>query len=174
MTKAPAKAAPRKTAKKAAPKAITAPPAAEPVVEGKIVTEPYIVFRSQTMFVTGLDEAQFAILIEAERWMGTVQKKREALGITDDMPADDPRRAEADKLFNISKNHLYRIMSVLGSLFVDESDWDYIRDGMASREISRAELFELPALIIAANQAADELKPANRAAKRAKSASRAR
>jgi hypothetical protein len=173
MTKAPAKAAPRKSTKAPA-KAIAPVPTAEPVIEGKIVTEPYIVFRGHTMFVTGLDEAQFAVLIEAERWMTTVQKKREALGITDATPPDDPRHAQAEKMWTISKNHLNRFMSVLGTLFVNEDDWDLIRDGMASKEITRAELFELPALVIAATREADELKPANRAAKRAKAATRAR
>lgn len=151
------------TAKARATAAIEAAPEA---VEGSIVTEPFIVFRGQNMLVQAPDEAQFAILIEAERWLAGVQKRRAKLGIPDDAPADDPRHAEAEKLLTISKNHLGRIMNVLGSLFLDEDDWDFIRDGMAAREISRAELFELPAMIIKATREADELKPTNRDAKR--------
>lgn len=164
MTRAPSVKARTAAATKAAPRpaAIEGPP----VVEGKIVTEPYIVFRGQNMFVQAPDEAQFAILIEAERWLGNVQKKRAALGLPDDAAPDDPRHAEAAKLFNISKNHLARIMSVIGSLFVDEDDWDFIRDGLAAREISRVELFEIPSMVIKATQDADELKPINREAKR--------
>lgn len=140
--------------------------AAPEVVEGKIVTEPYIVFRNMTMLVQAPDEGQFAILVEAERYLATLQKKRDSIGLTDTTPADDPRWAKAEQLINISKNHLARIMSVIGSLFLNEADWDFIRDGVANREISRAELFELPTRIIAATREADEMKPDNRAAKR--------
>lgn len=165
MTRAPSAKARTAAATKAAPRpaAIEAAPEA---IEGKIVTEPFIVFRGQNMFVQAPDEAQFAILIEAERWLGNVQKKRAALGVADDAGPDDPRHAEAAKLFNISKNHLARIMSVIGSLFLDQDDWDFIRDGLATREISRVELFEIPSMVIKATQDADELKPVNREAKR--------
>lgn len=159
MTKAP-------TVRKRSAAIETAPEAAPEVVEGKIVTEPYIVFREITMLVRAPDEGQFAILVEAERYLNTLQKKRASIGLRDDTPADDPRWAKAEQLINISKNHLARIMSVIGSLFLDEADWDFIRDGVASREISRVELFELPTRIIAATREADEMKPDNRAAKR--------
>lgn len=151
---------------KAAPAVQPAIEAAPEPLEGSIVTEPYIQFRGRTMFVQAPDEAQFAILIEAERWLSGVQKKRAALGIPEDAPPDDPRHAEAEKLFHISKNHLARVMSVIGSLLLDEEDWDFVRDGMAVREISRVELFEIPSMVIKATQEADQLKPVNREAKR--------
>lgn len=159
MTKAPTAAAKARTA-------AAEIEAAPEVVEGKIVTEPFIVFRNMTMLVQAPDEGQFAILVEAERYLGSLQRKRDSIGITDATPADDPRWAKAEQLINISKNHLARIMSVIGSLFLNEADWDFIRDGVAAREISRVELFELPTRIIAATREADEMKPDNRAAKR--------
>lgn len=135
---------------------------------------PTIEFRGHTMTVREPDEAQYAILIEAERWMGRVERERAAIGdIPDGAPADHPGVVQLEQILNISKGHLGRVMAVLGSLFADDADWDYIRDGMADRTIGREEVFALPAMIIKACR--DTAEPANRAERRKTTkASRAR
>lgn len=137
------------------------------MTEPETPTVPTVEFRGRMMPVQLPDEAQYAILIEAERWMNKVDKERAAVGdVPEDAPADHPGRVKLDGLLKISKGHLGRFLSVLGSLFLDEDDWDYIRDGMADRSINRAEVFELPALIIRACRNSETMQPDNRAAKR--------
>lgn len=118
------------------------------------------------MPVLAPDDAQWAIIVEAERYMNTVGKERDRVGeIPADAPPDHPGRLRLAELTRLSKNHLGRFMSILGSLFVDEEDWDYIRDGMSTRTIKREEIYGLLTAIIAAhNNSTPE--PANRADKR--------
>lgn len=119
------------------------------------------------MPVNAPNEAQWAILVEAERYMTGVGKERDRIGeIPPDAPPDDPRRVRASELTRLSKNHLGRFMSILGSLFAEGDDWDYIRDGMADTSIRRHEVFQLLTDIIAAHNPEGAAEPANRAEKR--------
>lgn len=129
------------------------------------VTEPTIEFLDRPMRVREPDEAQYAILIEAERWMGRVVREREKLDLSGDLPDDHPDMVKAQELLDRSKSHLGRFLAVLGTLFLDQQDWDDIRDGMAAREVSREDMLGLAAKIIAACRGAAE--PANREQRRA-------
>lgn len=157
--------------KTAAPKTEPAEALTGEIVGAELATRPHIEFRGRMMAVQQLDETQWAILIDAERWAGKAQREREALGeIADNAPADDPARVKLEQITKVSMGHLGRFMTVLGSLFLREDDWDFIREGMADRTITRAEIMDLPVLIIKACRDNDELRPDNRAARRSKAA----
>ena len=134
--------------------------------EDQEATEPFIVFHDRHMRVQPPDDAKYAILIEAERWMTRVVKEKDKLNIPDDAPADHPDVIKAIELTERSKNHLGRVLAILGSLFLDEEDWDFIRDGMAARELGREEVLALPVQIIRACRQAEEPEPANREQRR--------
>lgn len=127
---------------------------------------PTVDFHDRTMPVQPPDDGQYAILIEAERWMTKAIKERDKLDLSTDLPDDHPDTVKARQLTEISKAHVGRLFAVLGSLFLDQDHWDFIRDGLADRTITREEVFSLPAQIIRACHDAAQPEPANRAERR--------
>lgn len=139
------------------------------MTEPETAGPPFIHFLGRQMPVRKPDEAQWAILIEAERHMTTVDKRRADIGdVPEDAPDDHPGRVRVQALFKESSGHLGRFMLVLGSLFLDGNDWDAIRDGMARGDIPQSEVYDLITNIIRACRDGERMEPDNRAAKRAK------
>lgn len=173
-----AKLAPAKKAA-AAPKAAKAPakraakaPAAAPVEETpdeqagpKPVT---IEFRGHTMPVQRPNEAQLALLIDASQWMSRARQQLRKLG---DVPAgagrDHPLVQEAVKQAERGLAHVGRLQRIIGSLFLDETDWEWICEQMAERKLPWQEVADLPEKIIKAHNDADRMMPDNREARRA-------
>lgn len=152
--------------KKAAPKPASAPPAAEQTEpELKPVT---IDFRKRTMVVLRPNDAQLALLIDASQWMSRARQQLRRLG---DVPAgagdDHPLVQEAVKQAERGLQHVGRLQRIIGSLFEDVDDWDWICELMADRKLPWQEVADLPEKIIKAHNDADRMMPDNREAKRA-------
>lgn len=149
---------------------MTTPPAIEGQIvdsTGDTVSLVTIEFRGRTMPVLAPDTGQTALLIEAEQWMGRAKHSMKALGDLDGKAKDDPAVAEARKLTQRGLTHVGRLQRIIGSLFTNPEDWDWICDGLAGREIDWHEVAELPAQIIRAHNEASEMKPDNREERRA-------
>jgi hypothetical protein len=162
------KAAPRKpAASKAAPPAPVAPvveTSAEP--DGpKPVT---ITFKGHVLPVLRPNEAQLALLIDASQWMNRARQQLRKLG---DIPAgagdDHPLVQEAIKHAERGLQHVGRLQRIIGSLFENEGDWDWICEMMAERKLPWQEVADLPEAIINAHNDADRMMPDNREARRA-------
>jgi hypothetical protein len=169
-----APATPRKRATKiAAAPAIrpAAPQAGEPVDETPTPAGPApvtIVFREHIMPVLRPNEAQLALLIDASQWMSRARLQLKRLG---EVPAgagdDHPLVQAALKSAERGLAHVGRLQRIIGSLFENEDDWDWICEQMAGRLLPWQEVADLPALIIGAHNEADRMMPDNRETRRA-------
>lgn len=177
MAKTQTPAAPRKRApaKKAAVPAVR-PPAPEPApAEPQTAeTEPAglkpvtIVFRGRTMVVLRPNEAQLALLIDAQQWMSRARKQLKRLGEVPEGAGDDhPLVKAAAESAERGLQHVGRLQRIIGSLFGEVDDWDWICEQMAERTLPWQEVADLPHQIIRAHNEADQMLPDNREAKRA-------
>ena len=175
QTKTPAEPAtpPRKRARAAAAPAIR-PAAPDPAPEPELEETPAgpapvtIVFRERTMPVLRPNEAQLALLIDASQWMSRARQQLKRLG---DVPAgagdDHPLVKAALASAERGLAHVGRLQRIIGSLFAEVDDWDWICEQMAERLLPWQEVADLPAAIIAAHNEADRMMPDNRETRRA-------
>jgi hypothetical protein len=172
-TETPAKRAPARKA--AVPK--VRPPAPEPAPAEPELAETgpadglkpvTIVFRERTMVVLRPNEAQLALLIDASQWMSRARKQLKRLGDVPKGAGDDHPlvRAAADSAER-GLQHVGRLQRIIGSLFEEVDDWDWICEQMAERTLPWQEVADLPHKIIKAHNEAEQMLPDNREAKRA-------
>lgn len=171
-TPAPRKRAP---AKKAAVPTLR-PPAPEPApAEPELVEttadglKPVTIdFRGRTMVVLRPNEAQLALLIDASQWMSRARQQLKRLGEVPKGAGDDhPLVQAAAKSAERGLQHVGRLQRIIGSLFDEEDDWDWICEQMAGRTLPWQEVADLPQKIIRAHNEAEQMLPDNREAKRA-------
>jgi hypothetical protein len=175
MQTAPAAPSKRAPAKKAAVPKVrpAAPQPAEPQL-AETEAEPAglkpvtIVFRERTMVVLRPNEAQLALLIDASQWMSRARKQLKRLGDVPKGAGDDhPLVKAAQESAERGLAHVGRLQRIIGSLFEEPDDWDWICEQMAERTLPWQEVAELPHKIIKAHNDADQMLPDNREAKRA-------
>lgn len=163
----PAKAAkaPAKRPAKAAPPPAPAEPATAQPDGPKPVT---ITFHDLVMPVQRPDEAQLALLIDASQWMARARQQLRKLGDIPPGAGDDhPLVQEAIRQAERGLKHVGRLQRIIGSLFLDEGDWDWICEQMADRKLKWQEVADLPEMIIKAHNDADRMMPDNRESRRA-------
>jgi hypothetical protein len=127
-----------------------------------------IVFRERTMVVLRPNEAQLALLIDASQWMSRARQQLKRLGEVPKGAGDDhPLVQAAAKSAERGLQHVGRLQRIIGSLFEEEDDWDWICEQMAGRTLPWQEVADLPQKIIRAHNEAEQMLPDNREAKRA-------
>jgi hypothetical protein len=172
-------AAPRKRAarKAAVPKVRPAAPEPAPAEPELAETDPAgglkpvtIVFRERTMVVLRPNEAQLALLIDASQWMSRARTQLKRLGdVPEGAGVDHPLVKAAAESAERGLAHVGRLQRIIGSLFAEVDDWDWICEQMAERTLPWQEVADLPRQIIRAHNEAEEMLPDNREAKRAAS-----
>lgn len=115
-----------------------------------ITTVLTIVFEGRVCPVTVPDTGQIALLVDAERWMIRAQRDRQQLGDLEGLPEEHPSVVKAQKLAARGIEHVGRLARIIGSLFVDEHDWDWICDMLAGREIKWHQVAEIPSSVLRA------------------------
>lgn len=122
-----------------------------------------ITFMGREFAVYEPDDSQRALIFEASEWF---RKNKKAIGeatAAGSKMTDDP-----DKMLPIlqhAQRRVSRMLSIVGALFADADDWDWVEDGMAERRIPWQEIVGLMHKVQAAFNEARE--PANRAERRA-------
>ena len=115
------------------------------------------------------NEGQLALLIDASQWFSRARAQLKRLN---DLPPgagdDHPLAKEAIKSAERGLQHVGRLQRIVGSLFVDEEDWEWICGELAERKLRWQEVAELPEIIIRAHNDADRMMPDNREARRAR------
>lgn len=124
-----------------------------------------IVFEGRVCPVVVPDTGQIALLVDAERWMTRAQRDRQQLGDLEGLPNEHPSVVKAQRLAARGVEHVGRLARIIGSLFVDEADWDWICDMLAGREIKWNAVAEIPSDVLRAYN--ESMGPNNRADRRA-------
>lgn len=124
-----------------------------------------IVFSGRVCPMVVPETGQIALLVDAERWMQRAQRDRQALGDLEGLADDHPSVVKAQKIAARGVEHVGRLARIIGSLFTDEADWDWICDMMAGREIKWQQVAEIPTLVLRAYN--ESQGPGNRAERRA-------
>lgn len=173
-TKTEPPATPRKRAPRAAAVPAIRPAAPQPELdETPAPAGPLPVtidFRDRTMIVLRPNEAQLALLIDASQWMSRARAQLKRLGTVPPNAGDDhPQVKAALESAERGLAHVGRLQRIIGSLFEDVDDWDWICEQMAERLLPWQEVADLPAKIIAAHNEADRMVPDNRESRRAAS-----
>lgn len=142
-------------------RALTA--AAQPPPEGSVPIE----FHGRTMYVIRPDQGQLALIIDASEWMAKARAQMKKIVQVPAGAGDDhPVVKETIKATERGLRHVGRLQRIIGALFADPEDWEWICDQLADREITWQQIANLPETIIRAHNDADQMKPDNREARR--------
>lgn len=129
-----------------------------------------IEFHGRTIAVLEPTTEQWGLIVESSEWWRKNQRGlagvADRLKLADGGDADNPEQEQARNLAKAGYRRIARVQLLVGALFANEDDWDWIQDGMADRTIPWEDVVSLPGVIGAAFREGDE--PNNRAERRAK------
>lgn len=143
--------------------------AAAPPPEGSVP----ITFAGRDMHVIRPDQGQLALIIDASEWMTKARAQmKKVMQVPPGAGDDHPLIQETIKATERGLRHVGRLQRIIGSLFADPDDWEWVCDQLAEKLITWQEVAALPEIIIKAHNEADRMEPDNRQARRAASRGR--
>lgn len=154
---------------------MTQTPAETPTapIEGTIDTQQtsvdevrYIEFHGRQIGVLAPSTEQWALLIETQEWWRKNARAIAAVaGKLADAMEDNSNSPEA-RLARDGHRRIARLLTVIGALFADEDDYDWVQDEMGARRLKWTAFTDLPAAIAAVHRNPED-EPANREERRA-------
>jgi hypothetical protein len=125
-----------------------------------------ITFHGRTFPVIRPSDEQMALLLDIQNWARKLQTIQAGLSaLPEGTPDTHPEVVKGQAAVQQALRRIGRMNTIVETIIPLE-DWDAIQDGMAERLIKWQEFANLPYLILAAHNEADQMAPDNRAARR--------